>query len=81
MHRADDLRRDLGEDQQRERDGDGSDRERELAFAEEAFGYDGGECRRAGGDQRVAEQDDAEQLVGLVEQGDGFLGAAMALLC
>ena len=34
-------------------------RQRELAFAEQALGDDRGERRRRGGDERVAEQDDA----------------------
>jgi hypothetical protein len=52
----------------RERDRNGTDRERELAFAEQALGDDGRE--RGGGrrNQRVAEQNDAQQLVGHSEQ-------------
>ena len=77
---AEHLRRDFGKDQQRERDGDRPERERHLAFAEQALGDDGGDRRGTRGDERVAEQDDAEQLVGLRQQANGELGAALALL-
>ena len=56
------------------------DGERELAFAEQARGDHAGERRRAGVDQVVAEQDDAEQAVGLREQRHRELGAAVAAL-
>ena len=77
---ADDLRRDLGEDEQRERDRDGAERQRELAFAEQPLRDHRRQRRGRRGDERVAEQDHAEQLVGLAEQRHRQLGAARAAL-
>ena len=47
---------------------DRADGERELAFAEQPRGDHAGERGGAGVDEVVAEQDDAEQPVGLREQ-------------
>ncbi len=80
MRRTDDLGRNLGEHEDRERDGDGSQRQRELAFAEQALGDDGGQCRGCGGDERVAEQNDAQELVDLRKQRERLPGAALAAM-
>jgi len=77
---AHDLGRDLGKDQDRERDGDAADHQRYLALSEQARGDHRGERGRDRVDQRVAEEDDAEQLVGAGEQAEGDFGAAFAVL-
>ena len=51
---------------------------RQLALAEQAEGDDGDERGGGGVDQVVAEQDHAEQLVGLGEQLGGESCAAVA---
>ena len=77
---ADDLRRDLRKDQYRQRDRDAAQHERDLALSEQARGD---HRRQRGGDrvdQRVAEKDDAEQLVGAGEKPEGDFRAAFAAL-
>ena len=77
---AEHLRRDFGKDEQCERNGDRPQRERHLAFAEQTLGDDGGDRRGTCRNERVAEEDDAEQPVGLRQQGNGELGPSLALL-
>ena len=54
--------------------------QRELALAEQPLGDHRGQRGGGGCDQRVAEQDDAQQLVGLAEQRLRQLRAALAPL-
>jgi hypothetical protein len=77
---ADDLRSDLGKHEDQERDRDGAECERPLALAEQAHGDEARERGRGRVDQVVAEQDDAEQAVGLREKRHGEPRAARAAL-
>ncbi len=80
MRCAEDLGRDLGEDEQAEGNGDRAERQRELSFAEQALRDHRRQRRGPRRNERVAEQDDAEQRVGLAEQRQRELGAALAAL-
>jgi hypothetical protein len=70
VRRADDLGRDLREHEERERDRYGAKREGQLALAEEALGDHGRQRRRAGRDERVSQQDHAQQPLDLRQQRD-----------
>ena len=76
---ADDLGRDFGKDQDDEGDEQGAGSQRPLVLAEQFDGDDRDQRRRGGVDQIVAEQDDAQHLVGRAEQFKGQSGAAMSL--
>ena len=77
---ADDFRRDLGEYEEGERNGDSAETQRDFPFTEQALGEDRRERRGSGVEERVAEQNDAEQSVGFVQQSDRELRAAVAAL-
>ena len=76
---ANHLRRDLGEHEDQERDQQRADAERDLVFAEELDRDDRHQGRRSRVDEVVAEQDHAEQSMGLPQQDGGALCAAVAL--
>ena len=73
--RADDFRRDLGEDEDQEGDHQRGGHHHVLVVPEKLDADDGDERRGCGVHQIVAEQDDPEELVGLREQLGGVLGA------
>ena len=70
----------ISEYQQRERDHDRSGRQHHFAFAEKPLGDYRGERCGTRGNQRIAEQNHAEQLVGPGEESERKLGSADAPL-
>ena len=77
---ADDFRGDFREYEDGEGDEQRAGGQRPFFLAEQFNGNNADQGCRCRVDEIVTEQDDAQHLVGLVEQGEGFSGAVMSRL-